>query len=101
MSKNYYPEMLDIIKDDFPVDRSAVYEWMLRHRPHSVIQAIKATSETLSPIFYDEPAYVEECRKLIRDDKVISAIKYWREKTGAGLKESKDAIDNLRAEKRP
>lgn len=34
---------------------------------------------------------------LVRDGKLIQAIKVYRQMTGMGLKESKDAIDALRA----
>lgn len=95
MSKNYYPLMLDIIKANWPVNKMTVFNWMCRHRPHSVIEAIKATSDTLSPKF-TEPAYVEECRAMLRNNKFIGAIKYWREKTGYGLKEAKEAVEKLR-----
>lgn len=38
----------------------------------------------------------EECRRLVAEGKVIEAIKVYRERTGAGLKEAKDAIDRYR-----
>jgi len=95
LSKNYYPEMMDIIKADWPVNKVAVFDWMCKHRPHSIIEAIKATSDTVSPKF-NEPDYVEECRVLIRGGKVIAAIKHWREKAGDSLVQAKNAIENLR-----
>jgi len=94
MSKNYYSEMLDILKDDFPVNRNAVYGWMIIHCPHSIIQATKATSQTLSQKF-KEQSYIEECRALLRNDKYIESIKHLKERTGMGLKEAKEAINKL------
>ena len=38
----------------------------------------------------------EECRRLVAQGEVIRAIKVYRERTGAGLKEAKDAIDRYR-----
>lgn len=38
----------------------------------------------------------EECRRLVAEGKVIEAIKVYRERTGAGLKDAKDAIDRHR-----
>lgn len=38
----------------------------------------------------------EECRRLVAQGEVIRAIKVYRERTGAGLKEAKDAIDLYR-----
>ncbi len=38
-----------------------------------------------------------EIEQLIRDDKMIYAIKAYREKTGASLKEAKDAVDAIKA----
>ena len=88
--------MMDIIQDDWPVNKLAIFNWMCRHRPHSVIEAIKATSDTVSPKF-KEPAYVEECRNLIRiHSSTIPAVKHWREKTGDGLKEAVNAIKKLK-----
>lgn len=34
-----------------------------------------------------------ECKRLVADGKYIEAIKVYREHTGAGLKDAKDAID--------
>ena len=42
------------------------------------------------------PRVPEECRRLVAEGKVIEAIKVYRERTGAGLKEAKDAIDRFR-----
>lgn len=42
------------------------------------------------------PRVPEECRRLVAEGKVIEAIKVYREHTGAGLKEAKDAIDRCR-----
>lgn len=42
------------------------------------------------------PVVPEECRRLVAEGKVIEAIKAYREHTGAGLKEAKDAIDRVR-----
>lgn len=38
----------------------------------------------------------EECRRLVAEGKVIEAVKVYREHTGTGLKEAKDAIDRSR-----
>ena len=43
------------------------------------------------------PQIPEECRRLVAEDRVIEAIKAYREHTGAGLVEAKDAIDAHRA----
>lgn len=39
--------------------------------------------------------YLAECRRLVRDGQKIEAIRYYRQHTGAGLKDAKDAIDAL------
>lgn len=39
------------------------------------------------------PQIPEESRRLVAEGKPIQAIKAYRERTGAGLKEAKDAID--------
>src|SRR5699024_5115470 len=43
------------------------------------------------------PQIPEECRRLVAEDRVIEAIKSYREHTGAGLVEAKSAIDEHRA----
>ncbi len=40
-------------------------------------------------------AWVAEVQDLKRSGKVINAIKLYRERTGVGLKEAKDAVDAL------
>ncbi|GAA1281397.1 MULTISPECIES: hypothetical protein [Brachybacterium] len=37
-----------------------------------------------------------ECRRLVDEGRTIEAIKVYREHTGAGLKDAKDAIDRYR-----
>ncbi|MEV7169877.1 hypothetical protein AB0O18_09295 [Streptomyces sp. NPDC093224] len=44
-----------------------------------------------------EPAGMDEVRALIREDRLISAVKAYRRITGAGLAEAKLAVDELAA----
>ncbi|MEV7507283.1 hypothetical protein AB0O57_04885 [Streptomyces sp. NPDC091201] len=44
-----------------------------------------------------EPAGMDEVRALIREDRLISAVKVYRRITGAGLAEAKLAVDELAA----
>ena len=41
------------------------------------------------------PRVPEECRRLVAEGKVIEAIKVYRERTGASLKDAKDALDRF------
>ncbi|MCK6482416.1 MAG: ribosomal protein L7/L12, partial [Planctomycetes bacterium] len=41
---------------------------------------------------------VEQIKALVRDGNLIGAIKAYREATGCGLKEAKDAVDKIAAE---
>ena len=43
-----------------------------------------------------EDALERQVIEFIRADRVIEAVKLYRERTGLGLKESKDAVDDLR-----
>jgi ribosomal protein L7/L12 len=43
-------------------------------------------------------ALLEELRPLLQNGKIIEAIKRSRERLGVGLKEAKDAVDELRAQ---
>jgi len=40
----------------------------------------------------------DEIRALLRDGKKIQAIRVYRDRTGAGLKEAKDAVERLAGE---
>lgn len=42
------------------------------------------------------PRMPEECVRLVAEGRTIQAIKAYREHTGAGLKEAKEAIDRYR-----
>ncbi|MGE7385872.1 ribosomal protein L7/L12 [Streptomyces sp. NPDC004126] len=44
-----------------------------------------------------EPAGMDEVRALVRDGRTISAIKVYRQITGAGLAEAKRAVEALEA----
>lgn len=41
----------------------------------------------------DDDALLDQLRQLLRDDRKIEAIRLYREQTGAGLKEAKDAVE--------
>ncbi|MEV8031079.1 ribosomal protein L7/L12 [Streptomyces sp. NPDC002742] len=43
----------------------------------------------------EEPPHLPEVIALVREGKKIQAIKAYREATGAGLKEAKDAVDGM------
>ncbi|MEU9718845.1 hypothetical protein [Streptomyces sp. NPDC047976] len=48
-----------------------------------------------------EPAGMDEVRALVRDGRTISAIKVYRQITGAGLAEAKRAVEALEAVEAP
>ncbi|WP_158288542.1 ribosomal protein L7/L12 [Ornithinimicrobium flavum] len=43
-----------------------------------------------------QPGITPEIRRLVEDGEHIAAIKAYRQRTGAGLKEAKDAVDAYR-----
>lgn len=57
----------------------------------------RAAPQQSAPAPRDLPLPSEEVVRLTSEGKVIDAIRAYREQTGAGLKESKDVIDELRA----
>jgi len=67
----------------------------IRHVDHTARQDEEAVK--LSPTGLDAETEAE-IRTLVRHDRKIEAIKRYREATGMGLKESKDAIDAYEAE---
>jgi len=55
-----------------------------------------AVSPAAAPSHPEPPADLEaECRRLYRAGKAIAAIKLYREHTGVGLKEAKEAVEAL------
>lgn len=52
-------------------------------------------ASTDAPAPAPEPEVVEECRRLATSGRKIDAIKVYRQATGAGLKQSKEAVERL------
>jgi hypothetical protein len=93
MSKNYYPEMLELINSNWPVDKPRLYRWMCKHRPKSVIDAINAINDEDNPV--NETPHYKKCRELYNQGKRIDAIKHWKESTGCSLMRAKDMVTSL------
>ena len=47
----------------------------------------------------DSPHCVDEVARLMRLNQRIAAVKFYREQTGSGLKEAKDAVERIAREK--
>ena len=60
-----------------------------RFAPSAVLRAIDEINRKV-----EEP-WVKECREMMRRKELVPAVKKWREMTGAGLKEAKDAVESL------
>ena len=56
--------------------------------------SVAAVSESPPPP--PDPVALEVARRVLTDDGKIAAIKIYREKTGAGLREAKLAVETLR-----
>jgi len=80
---NYYAEAIDIITKDGTDFRALVLE-IAKRRPKVVVDAANRPSSMEQEIL----AIAQSGRKL-------DAIKLWRQRTGDGLKEAKDAVDAL------
>lgn len=44
----------------------------------------------------DDPDFLAQIHRLLHDGQLIEAIKVYRERTGVGLKEAKDAVEDIR-----
>jgi ribosomal protein L7/L12 len=75
---------------------------LVREQTGCGLAEAKAAVEKLErgePLEATPPAgdVTEEVRALVRAGRMIEAIKLYRERTGAGLKEAKDAVDGIAA----
>jgi hypothetical protein len=94
MSKNYYPEMLELLFELSEKDQPKIFRWICRNRPKSIIDAINAINNPVEQK-EKEPAHYAVCRDFVKQDKKINAIKHWREATGDGLKEAKEKVESI------
>ncbi len=69
---------------------------MLQTRVATLEAQMQALLEHLGVGASSEDSLERQVIELIRADRVIEAVKLYRERTGLGLKEAKDAVDNLR-----
>lgn len=68
----------------------------LRTRIATLEAQMQALLEHLGVGASPENALERQVTELTRADRVIEAVKLYRERTGLGLKEAKDAVDDLR-----
>ena len=81
---NYYAKAIDIVSDAELDCRALVIEIAKRH------------PKVLCDVYSDKfQGYVEACRDLMRDGRLVDAIKHWRLHTGQGLKEAKESCEAL------
>lgn len=89
MKRNYYAEAIDILTSTSMEYRKVIFEIAKSH-PAIFVKAYKKAYPDIGLTLKDYAA-------LIHDNQPIAAIKLYRERTGLGLKESKEFIDKLRA----
>lgn len=68
--------------------RSIVFS-IAQFAPAAVLRALDEVEKQ------NDPDYVKQCRDLVRSGPKIDAIKLWRNNTGSGLQEAKDAVEAL------
>jgi len=80
-------------------DRVDFLQWQVRELEELVKQLAERAdvgeAELLSMRGQVEPGITPQIRQLVAEDRHIEAIKAYRQQTGAGLKDAKDAIDAL------
>lgn len=109
---NYYAKAINILCH-YPDERLRILLGKIAEKHPGVL--IKANKELLQERYnpvksasfeYQEanlrnettPAWMEEVKFLIREEKYIAAIKYYKEQTKVGLREAKEACDKIRDE---
>lgn len=83
------------------IDRLSERVTALEQRMHEVLARFEGDSPPAGSGwgFGDDAATEDdEALALLREGKVIEAISTYRQRTGVGLREAKDAIDRLKAE---
>ena len=84
MARNWYAEAIDVVSEDKDFKRIVIE--IAKSHPKCVVMADTRV--------YGK-AWRERCRELYLNGDKIPAIKLWREKTKASLKEAKEAVERL------
>jgi len=88
--------MIDLAQALTKEDDYKIYRWLLKHRPHSVIQAVKAVAPPKTDnSSLAEPSYYQECRNLRNAGRKVEAIKKWRAMTRDSLADAFKAVTAL------
>jgi hypothetical protein len=66
--------------------------------PELFLEVFESTKRERKPSVVDDQPWMGEVKSLISAGKFVEAIKLYRNATGLGLKEAKDACDILKAE---
>ena len=69
-------------------------DWLYQNAGYAPPYGHGGTPPTTTPVS-GPGGYSEAVLELVRDGNKIGAIKQYREETGVGLKEAKDAVDRL------
>jgi ribosomal protein L7/L12 len=86
MSRAHKAAIVELVKARYSSDD--VISYFAQHHPKAFVDAVRATRKI---------NWKDKCREMAKNKQTyISAIKLYREKTGCGLKESKDAVDMMR-----
>lgn len=92
---NYYPKAIEIVTAP-GCDHKAVLMEILKHNPYAIVRAVhnpKAKAEAQTTL-----GWLREVDDFLREGKKISAIKVWRNYTGATLKSAKDEVEKRESE---
>ena len=88
MSVNYHKKALEILVN-VHVDHEPMLRWIAVHNPAAFVAAFEATRANVDP--HED----HEFRRYIAEGRKLHAIKRWRQMTGDGLVESKDAVESF------
>ena len=98
MSPNPYADVIDIITTIEPNDYKKLVVIIAKSNPSVLIKACKRLGIVYkdTDCQYENEPWFKEVIALLRQNKIVYAVKEIREKTGKGLKESKDMMDKIR-----
>lgn len=83
---NWYPKAIEALSTiDADAARGVLFRIAARH-PKVIVDACESA---------DAKNLRETCKSLMQSGQMVQAVKLWRNYTGAGLKEAKDAVEAL------
>ena len=95
MAVNWYARALDVLAQDCnDCDSDKIVLEIAKRNPSVLVKAVEAICQRERE---ESAPWRKEFSELVRQGKMVRAVKLHRKKTGSTLKEAKEAHDNERA----